>query len=136
MSFDQDPIKRAAYLATTRTRRLKGMTSYYSAHREKFMFSCAKKRAEKKGWIFNITIEDIKIPKVCPLLGLTLDCGARGKNSPSLDRKDSAKGYTKDNVWVISWRANDLKRDATLNEMSTLLKNWRKHARLDADPRK
>lgn len=38
-------------------------------------------------------------------------------DSPSLDRKDPAKGYVKGNVWVISYRANAIKQDATLAEL-------------------
>ncbi len=41
--------------------------------------------------------------------------------SPSLDRIDSTKGYTKGNIWVISNRANTLKNDATLSELKLLV---------------
>ena len=44
-------------------------------------------------------------------------------NSPSLDRIDSSKGYTPDNVWVISRRANIIKHDATLEELLLISKN-------------
>jgi hypothetical protein len=42
-------------------------------------------------------------------------------NSPSLDRIDTSKGYVKGNVWVISWRANKLKSDATLAELESIV---------------
>jgi hypothetical protein len=45
----------------------------------------------------------------------------REPNSPSLDRIDNTKGYVPGNVWVISWRANDLKRNATLEELKLLV---------------
>lgn len=47
-----------------------------------------------------------------------------GDNSPTLDRKDSTRGYVPDNVWVISHRANRMKNNATLEEMELLVKNW------------
>lgn len=92
------------------------------------MWQAAKLRAKKKNLEFTITIEDIQIPEFCPLLGLKLsyeDFGIR-YNSPSLDRKDSSKGYSKENIWVVSSRANILKNDATIEELQILLENWKK----------
>jgi hypothetical protein len=73
-------------------------------------------------------IEDVKIPDACPLLGTTLDSsgGCMKPNSPSLDRFDSKKGYTADNVWVVSHRANSIKRDASASELATLVENLSK----------
>lgn len=89
------------------------------------MWQSAKLRAKKKNLEFSLEIEDIVIPDFCPLLGLKLsyeDFGIR-YNSPSLDRKDPGKGYTKENIWVISSRANILKHNATLSELELLVKN-------------
>jgi hypothetical protein len=69
----------------------------------------------------------IRLAENCPLLGLKLsyeDFGIR-YNSPSLDRKDSSKGYSKNNIWVISSRANILKNDSTIEELELLVKNWK-----------
>jgi hypothetical protein len=60
---------------------------------------------------------------VCPVLGLPLFPG-RGQptaNSPSIDRVDPSLGYVRDNVWVISNRANMIKNDATLEELEALV---------------
>lgn len=38
-------------------------------------------------------------------------------NRATLDRWDNSKGYVPGNVFVISWRANKLKADATLDEV-------------------
>lgn len=79
----------------------------------------AKGRAKTKGLPFNITEADIRIPSVCPVLGIPLFKGT-GKltdNSPTLDRIDSTGGYTKDNVLVVSARANRIKSDATIEEL-------------------
>ena len=92
------------------------------------MWASAKRRSSKKDIDFSITIDDIKIPKKCPLLELELsysDFGIR-YNSPSLDRKDSNKGYTKENIWVISSRANILKNNSNTKELELLVRNLKK----------
>lgn len=85
------------------------------------MFSRAKLRAKKDGREFSITLEDIVIPEYCPALGIRLtwgeDTGKIGPGNMTLDRVDNTKGYVKGNVQVISWRANAIKRDATLQEL-------------------
>lgn len=92
---------------------------------EAYLLQTAKGRAKKKGWDFDLTVEDITIPEVCPVLGIPLfvRLGGKGKNdnNPSLDRIDSTKGYVKGNVQVISWRANNLKSDGTLDEFIKLV---------------
>jgi len=87
------------------------------------MLKAAKGRAKRNGLDFDICYEDILIPEFCPVLGLklSLDNSLNSRDtSPSLDRKDSSKGYIKGNVYVISWRANKLKSDATLEEISKI----------------
>ncbi len=92
------------------------------------IFMGAKGRAKYRGIPFSISLDDIKIPKRCPLLGLPLRPAHKGfqPNSPSIDRKDCRKGYVKGNVWIISFRANRIKTDATLEELEKLVKNLRK----------
>lgn len=94
------------------------------------MFHRSKSRALAKGLEHTITIEDIQIPDKCPLLGIELkDNTGNGKgnckDSPSLDRLDSSKGYTPDNVWVISNRANEIKSNATIEELELITANLR-----------
>lgn len=86
------------------------------------MLKAAKDRALKKGLPFDIELTDIKIPEVCPVLGIPLVISRRGRSgwfddSPSLDRVNPAKGYVKGNVHVISNRANRIKMDATYEEL-------------------
>jgi len=88
----------------------------------------AKQRAMKKGLEFSINKEDIIIPKYCPILGIELkSCGlGGGDSSPSIDRINPKKGYTKDNIQVISIRANRIKNDASIEELrkiATFLEN-------------
>lgn len=86
-------------------------------------FRNVKSRAKRLGLEFNLDIEDIIFPDVCPILGIPifLTEGKVNKNSPSIDRIDNGKGYTKDNVRVISYRANILKSDMTLEQVGNLL---------------
>lgn len=78
----------------------------------------AKDRAKDKNLAFDLKIEDIGIPKFCPILGVPLEKGTRQfhNNSPTLDRRYPEKGYTRDNVGVISFRANTIKNFGTADE--------------------
>lgn len=86
---------------------------------DRHIVAVAKQRAKKRGVFFSLKPGDILVPEKCPLLGIPLKRG-RGRcsdGSPTLDRIDPNKGYTKDNVWVISYRANLIKSDATPEEI-------------------
>ena len=102
----------------------------YRAQPEMYMLHRARGRSKKEGWFCDLTVEDIRIPEYCPLLGIPLVVGAgRGKNgpsSPSLDRIEPSKGYVKGNVWVISDRANSIKRDALYEEFEMMYIRWTK----------
>lgn len=43
-------------------------------------------------------------------------------NSPSIDRIDPERGYVKGNVWIISYRANTIKSNATHEELKLVTK--------------
>jgi len=88
------------------------------------MFSGAKCRAKRKGIEFSIKLEDLEFPEVCPILGIPLKKNLGSgfhADSASLDRIDPKKGYTKDNIRIISNRANLLKSDATVEELEKIL---------------
>lgn len=112
---------------------------YYAKHREKvneyqkswrsrrtegYLLSAARRRAKVKGLAFNLTIEDIVVPLLCPALGIPIRREAEkwADDVPTLDRIDSSKGYVKGNVMVISKRANFLKNDASVEEVRSLLR--------------
>src|SRR3954469_17279117 len=88
-------------------------------------------RAGQQNLSHNITIEDIIIPKFCPVLGIRIKktLGKRTGHSPSLDRIIPKLGYVKGNIIVISWRANDLKKDASVEELQLLAKFYKKLCR-------
>ena len=89
------------------------------------MWHGARNRARERGIAFDLKVTDIVIPATCPLLGIPIVCGKDGmplETSPSLDRIDNSKGYTLDNVWVISRKANTIKSTATYQELETIAK--------------
>jgi len=84
------------------------------------MYRRAKSRAKDKGLDFDLKKSDIIIPDSCPILGvpLVVHTGSGAwPDSPSLDRILPEKGYTKGNVWVISQKANQMKGNATPEEL-------------------
>lgn len=78
-------------------------------------------RAKKENRECTILPQDIIVPDFCPVLGIPLMAGGARDNRPSVDRFDNNRGYTKDNIRVISYRANQLKRDATVDEIRRVL---------------
>ena len=119
-------------MAYDKEKNTKRHRKYRLEHPEAYMISQARKHARKLGIEFALEASDIVIPSVCPVLKIPLVIGQDPNGSrssysvPTLDRIDSSKGYTKDNVWVISWRANKLKSDATLQELELLAEAVRK----------
>ncbi|CAB4167489.1 hypothetical protein UFOVP858_35 [uncultured Caudovirales phage] len=95
-----------------------------------YAMSNAKRRSKEIGVEYSLTREEITavFPDMCPLLGtpFVFSQGKTLPESPSLDRKDSSKGYTPDNIWVISAKANRIKSDATTDEITMVADNLRK----------
>jgi len=90
----------------------------------KTLITSAKNRAKKRNLEFSITENDIKpLPQICPVFGIPLQrgIGRPHDNSLTVDRIDNKYGYTKENVAIISYRANCLKRDASLEELIRLV---------------
>lgn len=83
----------------------------------------ARSRSKKKNIEFSITIDDIVIPEICPILQIPLTRNeVHCKDSSySLDRIDPLKGYVKGNVQIISHRANQIKSNATLDELEKIV---------------
>jgi hypothetical protein len=85
------------------------------------MLNAARTRARKGGWAFNLTLADINIPELCPVLHIPLRPGVGGPRdySPSLDRYRQEKGYVRGNVAVISYRANAIKGTYSIEQLRT-----------------
>lgn len=84
-----------------------------------------KARAAKKGMPFDDTIDiDFMIsitPTHCPILGIKLERMSRTESnrqsSPSVDRLDPEKGYTRSNIIVVSYLANTIRSNATSDQI-------------------
>ncbi len=85
----------------------------------------AKARAAENSIPFNLSPLDIVIPEKCPLLETPLNLKRKktSPDSPTLDKIRPELGYVKENVWVISHRANLIKNDASVEELKLLTKN-------------
>lgn len=99
---------------------------------ERYMLAKAKYRAKLVNLEFNIALEDVIIPKLCPVLKIKLRQSeiTPSDNSPVIDRTDNTKGYIKGNINIISFRANRIKSDATFEEIELLYKYLKKKRRL------
>lgn len=102
-------------------------TSKWSKNnKSRVQFNAARSRSKKYEEAFDLVFTELDWPDVCPVLGIPMD--RRDKNhTPSLDRVDSRKGYTKANVKVISFRANRIKFNATIDELERILDYMKKN---------
>ena len=93
----------------------------------KLLYKNIKSRCKRIGREFSIELDDIIIPKKCPVFGFDLKREDRETwmCAPSVDRIDSSKGYIKGNITVVSRRANILKRDATVEELEQLFNYYK-----------
>ena len=92
-------------------------------HPEYNLWKNAKRRAERNDIPFTITRDDIIIPTHCPVLGIELRHDYNGRKgsrlncSPSLDRVVPSLGYVPDNIIVVSRLANQIKSNATIEQI-------------------
>ena len=95
--------------------------------RNKYLANLAIRRAKRKGLECNITHLDVLIPEFCPLLNIKIEDDSDDQNlHSSIDRINNSLGYLKDNIMVISHRANRLKNNATIEELELLVTNMKK----------
>ena len=86
--------------------------------------------AKKRNIPFDLSltdITDIGFPLSCPVLNVPIYFN-RGKpqwDSISYDRIDSALGYTRDNLVVVSFKANRIKSDYTIADMEKVLNYYK-----------
>lgn len=84
-----------------------------------------KSSAKKRNIPFELTIWDLtnlSFPITCPATNMVLDYHRKivGPNSPSFDRIDSTKGYTIDNIIIVSFQANKMKNDGTIEQLQSI----------------
>ena len=76
-----------------------------------------KSQAKRKCVLFNITVEYLQsLPLICHYTKRELTYEPKCKNTISLDRIDSSKGYTKDNIVFCCSDINFMKNDLNYNE--------------------
>ncbi len=87
------------------------------------------KKAILRGHPFELRVRYVLVanpPTHCACCEKQLDYstgrGFNKRDSPSLDRWDNSRGYTLDNTRVVCYRCNELKRDATLDEIKNLVR--------------
>ena len=86
-------------------------------YRAKEMLRSIKHRSKKLGLEYDIDEEWLKgkLKGVCEATGLPFNFNdvkkgyTRNPNTPSIDRIDSSRGYTKDNCRVVIWMFNGAK---------------------------
>ena len=86
------------------------------------LLTYARCAAKQRGIKCTLTKNDICIPTRCPVFGIPLffTPGKRTDNTPSIDRINNKRGYTPNNIAVVSWRANNRKGDLSLREIKQL----------------
>jgi len=84
------------------------------------IFHRARSRANKKNIDFNIELEDIIVPSICPVLNIE-------NFIPSIDKINHNFGYIKGNVRVISNRANMLKNNASIEELELIIADLKRN---------
>ena len=101
----------------------------------KHLWSLARDRCKRNGREFTITVEDVEKVNtdMCPLLEIpikrypqTANAGSSRRQMPdakSLDRIDPSKGYTPDNIRIISWMANAMLNNWNLFDLSKCVVN-------------
>ena len=118
--FHKHAACKGGYNSVCKTcRKPKSTAAYRDWSTEYRLFHGCKSRALRKGLEFTLTVEDIKIPDKCPVFNTPFEKGT--DYAASVDRIDSSKGYTPDNIQIISRRANLLKNDGKLEEFEKLV---------------
>lgn len=107
-----------------RDRQLETKRTFKQRYPTEYILNSTRSRAKERGIEFNLEIEDIIIPDICPVLDIPLKFSDKGReeNTPSIDRLNNDLGYIKGNVHIISWRANRLKNNQTIVEVRAILK--------------
>lgn len=94
-------------------------------HKLKRMLCEARRRSKLNGRDFSLTYRDIYdlYCEKCPVLGVDLSWNNSklSFDSPTLDRINNEKGYVPGNVVIVSWRANKIKSDASMEELEAIV---------------
>ena len=107
------------YYKNNREAILKRKKEYNKGRMAERLLANLKQRAKKKNLPFDLEVSDIEGVVECPVFGFELKRNENKSlnNSFSVDRKDSTKGYTKDNIQILSQLANTMKSSASREEL-------------------
>jgi hypothetical protein len=113
-------VRRKRYYEKTKIKHCLQALKWYLENPKKRLLFAAKSRAKESNLEFNITLEDMIIPTLCPYLKIPLT-NIQGSgiidSNISLDRIDPSKGYIKGNIQIISNLANRMKTNATKEQL-------------------
>lgn len=86
-----------------------------------YMIRNVKYSANRRNLEFNLDFSDLELPEHCPLLNIKLEYANEGDsnsyNHATVDRIDNSKGYIKGNVIVVSRLANNMKNEASFDQL-------------------
>ena len=84
---------------------------------EKAILCALRTNSKARGITFNLTLSDIMLPKICPVLGVKFEPEKGRLHALSVDRIEPNKGYTKGNIQFMSGLANSMKSCATPEQL-------------------
>ncbi len=94
-------------------------------------FKTRRQAALREGIPFTIEFDDLELPEFCPVFGVKLEYSGskqengkqtRNPNKASIDKLIPELGYIPGNVFVVSWRANNLKSNMSIDQLEMILK--------------
>jgi len=107
----------------------------------KYVAQGLQQRARKLGLECNVNTQYLKSiwTDQCPILNVPLFAGVKRGTIPelnlaSVDRLDNTKGYIKGNVHFISYRVNNIKSDASFEEIERLYNWWKANKANESQP--
>lgn len=84
------------------------------------LIKSVKNRSDENNLPFDLIAEDLIFPHKCPVLDIELDYSTNlvhSKNKPTIDKIIPELGYIKGNIQIISMLANQMKSNATNEEL-------------------
>lgn len=111
---------RQHYLDNKEYYKLKSKRRLASISQEQRMFENKRTQCRREKIPFDLEMSDIVIPDVCPIFKTPFILKDRD-HSPSIDRVIPSLGYIKENIQIISLRANRIKNNASLEELKAIV---------------
>jgi hypothetical protein len=113
-----------AYRVRNKKKLVVSRRNWDASNPSKAMLPRARNRARKLSVPFELTLDDFVIPEICPVLGIPLHRHGSIDHRPSLDRVQNELGYVPGNVNVISYLANRIKNNATIDQLKKVVDHY------------